>query len=364
MASTNPFANQPATSFWRTGVAEPGLYGFKDLWKCSLALGEKPRFATYGSCFAQHISRALVQRGQNWTDAEPAPHKTPPELAKEYNYGVFSSRTANIYTAAALATWVELALNPQGVENIDIWENDGQFRDSLRPMIEPNGFRSSESAMRMLQGTAHAFHRSIKDSDVFVFTMGLTEGFENSSTGQPYAMCPGTLAGTYDASRDVFRNYGFMDILTSMQNAIKGMQKINSEISVLLTVSPVPLTATATDDHVLLATTYSKSVLRAVAGELANSNSNVDYFPSYEIISAPPTRAQFFDPNMRTVSQYGVSLVMEHFFRGLNSDLTQNELPDPPKKKALTARQREILSDEKAEDLACEEQLLEAQNSN
>ncbi|WP_339375331.1 hypothetical protein [Paracoccus yeei] len=34
----------------------------------------------------------------------------------------------------------------------------------------------------------------------------------------------------------------------------------------LLTVSPVPLAATTTDNQVLVPTTYSKSVLRSVAG--------------------------------------------------------------------------------------------------
>ncbi|WP_428660504.1 GSCFA domain-containing protein [Reyranella sp.] len=44
----------------------------------------------------------------------------------------------------------------------------------------------------------------------------------------------------------------------------------------LLTVSPVPLKASASQNHVLAATTYSKSVLRAVAGQLADTYDDVD----------------------------------------------------------------------------------------
>ena len=38
----------------------------------------------------------------------------------------------------------------------------------------------------------------------------------------------------------------------------------------IISVSPVPLIATATNQHALVANTYSKSVLRAAAGELCS----------------------------------------------------------------------------------------------
>ena len=81
----------------------------------------------------------------------------------------------------------------------------------------------------------------------------------------------------------------------------------------LLTVSPVPMTATANDEHVLVASTHTKSVLRAVAGELAREEPAIDYFPSYEIITAPPFRASHFQPNMREVAPAGVEFVMSRF---------------------------------------------------
>ena len=81
----------------------------------------------------------------------------------------------------------------------------------------------------------------------------------------------------------------------------------------LLTVSPVPLTATASDKHVLTATTYSKSVLRAVAGELYDRYADIDYFPSYEIVASPWSRGFFYESNMRSVNAGGVSVVMQTF---------------------------------------------------
>ena len=142
--------------------------------------------------------------------------------------------------------------------------------------------------------------------------------------------------------------------MKSMKSAVRGLRALNPEIKILLTVSPVPLTATATGHHVLLATQYSKSVLRAVAGDLSEMAKDIDYFPSYEIIAAPPTRAQFFAPNMRSVAPEGVALVMEHFFRGMR--FSKSKLP---KDEAEARRRAGVAAEAAAEELACEEILLD-----
>src|SRR5689334_16646909 len=43
-------------------------------------------------------------------------------------------------------------------------------------------------------------------------------------------------------------------------------RELNAKVKLILTVSPVPLVATATHEHVLLASTFSKSVLRTACG--------------------------------------------------------------------------------------------------
>ena len=55
-------------------------------------------------------------------------------------------------------------------------------------------------------------------------------------------------------------------------------------MKVLLTVSPVPLTATFSEECVVVANSFSKAILRVCAYRLATSLPGVDYFPSYEIV--------------------------------------------------------------------------------
>lgn len=354
----NPYKHIPPRGFWRSAVAEPGLFGLADLWKSAWTLPSDASFATFGSCFAQHISRALLARKMNWFNGEPAPGRTPPKLAQAYNYGVFSARTGNIYTAAQFLIWARLASGQIGPEAIELWTDDtGRVHDLLRPKIEPAGFASEAEAKASLASTARAFSRCITETDVFVFTLGLTEGWINSRTGQSYSICPGTGVGSFDAQAHVFKNYTYPEILRDLELALEILWQMNPALNVLLTVSPVPLVATASGDHVLVATQYSKSVLRAVAGDMATRNARVDYFPSYEIIAAPPTRAAFFEPNMRGIAAAGVDLVMSHFFRGL--DLSA---PAHGRLSQEAAAREEAEAQSAREDLVCEEMILERFN--
>jgi len=350
-----PYTGLPARAFWKTGVAEPGLDGLRDLWASHWVLPSDARFATFGSCFAQHIGRALVARGMNWLDAEAAPGRTPPDIARAFNFGVFSARTGNIYTAAQLLLLVRLATGADDPRLPEVWTDGARFADSLRPAIELGGFGTADEALLSRISMLRAFRRAIAQADVFVFTLGLTEGWENAETGQPYAMCPGTVAGAFDPGRHRFRQYRSDEIRAALEQAVKLMRRVNPGLRVLLTVSPVPLTATASGQHVLVATMHSKAVLRMVAGEMAAEDDGVDYFPSYEIVAGAPAAARLYAENLRSVTPAGVDLVMRHFFAGLGlaapAAHAAEATPDP---------EAEAEARMAAEDLVCEERLLEA----
>jgi hypothetical protein len=351
----HPYAALPPRAFWRTGVAEAGAHGLTDIWRSPWTLPSDARFATFGSCFAQHISRALKARRMGWIDAEPAPAGTPPALAARFNYGVFSARTANIYTAAQLHFLLALAAGDWDPAWPAFWEDGGRVRDSLRPAIEPDGFANHAEALASRLSMLRALRRAVEEADVFVFTLGLTERWEDAETGQPLAACPGTLGGTFDPTRHRFVNDRAAAVRADMEAALALLQRMNPGIRLLLTVSPVPLTATAAGRHVLVSTTQSKSVLRSVAGEMAEDHAAVDYFPSYEVIAGPQARAGFYAPNLREVVLPGVEVVMGHFFAGLN-------LTGPPahgRDTAAAAADAAADAALAAEALACEEAMLE-----
>ncbi|MEL7093299.1 MAG: GSCFA domain-containing protein [Pseudomonadota bacterium] len=349
---THPYEALGPEAFWKTAVADAGPFGLSGLWSPKFSISPRDIIATAGSCFAQHIGNALTQRDYSWTDFEPAPPNINPESARRFGYGVFSFRTGNIYTPSMLLQWLELAygLRPDCKE---VWTQDGRYFDPLRPAIEPNGFATETEMIDARQETYAALRRAVEQSSVFVFTLGLTEHWVNADTGLEYALCPGTVAGAFDPQRHRFVNADNRSAFSALVQAIKLMRARNSNLRVLLTVSPVPLTATASGEHVLTATQYSKSVLRAVAGRATQRFAFVDYFPSFEIITHPVFRGMFFAPNMRSVVPEGVQTVMTHFF----NDQTR---VFPLRRRKRQRKDKTTSQPEKSFDLQCEEAMLGA----
>lgn len=314
----NPYSSLPDKAFWKKTVASKSMFDISDLWNPKFNINSNSKVSTFGSCFAQHIGNALKSRGFNWLITELPPRGLSPKIMKKFNYEIFSARTGNIYTTSLLRQWVEWALGEKSIPD-EVWEKEGKFYDPFRPVVEPGGFASIEELRLSQKETVLAFRESIRKSNFFVFTLGLTESWFNYKGGYEYPICPGTAAGEYIESEHVFKNQQFGDIIKNLNLAINLMRKENPEIKFILTVSPVPLTATNSGGNVLVATMESKSILRAVAGQVARNQKHVDYFPSYEIINSPVFKGAFFEPNQRSVNPAGVDFVMDHFFSCLES---------------------------------------------
>jgi hypothetical protein len=319
----NPYEALPPRSFWRSGVAGHAPDDLGPLWTAKHDLAPDEPILTAGSCFAREIGRALLERGLHWFDAEPAPPGLSTAERQARQYGMFSFRTGNVYTAAMLAQWLAWATG-SATPPEEAWTEQGRWFDPFRPAVEPAGYDSPEAMRTARDTTLAAIRRGLDIAGWLVFTLGLTEAWRNRADGTVYPVCPGTLRGTFDDRRHAFHNSTVAEVHRDLSSAIATARAVNPGLRVLLTVSPVPLTATATGAHVLTATTYSKSVLRVVAEQLAAEHDHVDYFPSYELITGVPFRGQFYESNLRTVTPAGVAFVMRHFFNGLS------HRPTPP----------------------------------
>jgi hypothetical protein len=350
----NPYSNLPEVAFWRTAVADKNAYEISGLWDPKFPIRPRHKVATFGSCFAQYIGRALRGRGFHWFITEDAPPGMSAESMTAFNYRMFTCRTGNIYTASLLDQWVEWALGEKEVPS-EYWMSKGRYIDPFRPRVEPEGFETLDEMIASREETLAAFRTAITDSDVFVFTLGLTESWFNSSLGYEYPMCPGTAGGTFDASQHVFKNQDFEFIRSKLLHAVKLIRSANKNIRFLFTVSPVPLTATNSGKHVLVATMQSKSILRAVAAQLTDGKPRLDYFPSYEIINSPVMSGRFFEPNLRNVSQFGVDFVMSQFFAAQEA-----KFGAAPQRPAAGARPRARARPAVVEKEVCEEALLDA----
>ena len=310
--AASPYSGRPQRAFWRGGVAGVGALDLSDLYRPRFALTPETPVFTAGSCFAQHVGVAMKRAGLRVIDAEPAPRGMPPDTARRFGYGTYSARTGNIYTVRQFRQLVEEMLG-LFTPALPAWERDGRYRDALRPSVEPEGLANPEQVAEMRAHHLVALGRALQEAELCVFTLGLTEGWEHRETGTAYPTAPGTIAGAYDPDVFVFRSYGVADILEDFTALEAMLAELNPDLRWLLTVSPVPLAATASDDHVLTATMRSKAVLRVVCDMLRDRSDRIDYFPSYELVMSPAHPAGAFGPDLRSVRPEVVEGIMALF---------------------------------------------------
>lgn len=354
--SDHPYRKLPTSAYWRRAVAgqgpvvDPVAGGF-------LTLDKSDKVATAGSCFAQNIARYLKRSGFDFLVSETAHPIIPAAVAEAHGYGLYSARYGNIYTARQLLQLFDRAYG-RFTPDDDIWPapgGKGRVVDPFRPTIEPDGY-ASEAELRADRDHHFAKVREMFETlDIFVFTLGLTEGWESTVDGAVYPICPGVSGGRFNPAKHVFHNFRVAEITADLSAFIARLRAVNPAARIILTVSPVPLVATASGNHVLAATTYSKSVLRAAAQELVEDHGGVFYFPSYEMIMGAPAGARFFAEDMRNVTEEGVAHVMSVFLRhAAGMDLPAPVTAAPEQQDATIAAAKEWAQ------VMCDEALLDA----
>ena len=326
-------------------------------------LERKTKVATAGSCFAQHIARTLNKSGFGYFVAE-----TGKELAREEasrKITASSPPATGISTQRASLDLIDRAYGLLEPEDI-VWERgDGRLVDPFRPQIEPEGF-AAKNDVEAARREHFSFVRTMFEQlDVFVFTLGLTEGWCSKADGAVFPLAPGVAGGTMDA-RYAFVNFTVPETVEDLTGFLASLRSVNSKAKVILTVSPVPLVATYEDRHVLVSTTHSKAVLRVAATEVSSAHAWVDYFPSYEIITGSFNRGAYFEADLRSISEAGVGHVMrlflKHYFPGSNSAaVSASEPVEAAAARTLPDSGIEGLAEELAagREVVCEEELIE-----
>ena len=238
----------------------------------------------------------------------------PLSFRARQNYGLFSARYGNIYTARQLLQLFERAYGRFDPAE-DVWQKGRSvFVDPFRPTTQPGGYISREELLADRAQHLAAVRRMFETLDVFVFTLGLTECWRSRSDGAVFPICPGVEGGSFDPDKYEFCNQTAEDVVADLTAFRAGLAEVNPQAQIVFTVSPVPLVATADPGaHVLSATTYSKSVLRVAAETMRRGFDNVHYFPSYEIITGAFNRGGYYAPDLRNVVEDGVGHVMRLF---------------------------------------------------
>lgn len=154
MTKRHPYIGLPHRQFWKN---EPGIAdyaAFDPVSAPGFTLTRSHKVVTAGSCFAQHLARNLTEAGFNHFITEAAHPIFDDETATRFNFGMFSARYGNVYTARQLLQLVQRAygaFTPQA----DHWQAPTPDRvvDPFRPQIHPDGYESLPNCWRTGRST-------------------------------------------------------------------------------------------------------------------------------------------------------------------------------------------------------------------
>jgi hypothetical protein len=205
-------------------------------------LNRDTRFFTMGSCFARNLSKSLVDSGY-------ASHHM--EIS-EYINTTFANKV--------FVDWLRDA---------DI---DGAIRDRIVEMLPPGW--SKENTLQV-----------IKNSDVFILTLGVAPAFFDRATGDFVLPRPSALNSRVLAEKYLFRTTSVQENVDNVRCLIEFIRSISPHMKIVVTVSPIPLVASFEYESAVQADCLSKSTMRLVAHEVVNNSNipNILYWPSFEI---------------------------------------------------------------------------------
>ncbi len=350
--ATNPYSDLPVERFWRKAVVNLPPFAVDPRPKAAFAIGPNDRVATGGSCFAQRVAEALREAGFNYYVTETAPEGTPRTEAEARQFGTFSARYGNLYYTRQFVQLFDRAYGRFEPELKSWQREDGRYVDPFRPTIEPAGF-SGEAEVIAARDIHFAQVRHLFETlDVFVLTLGLTEGWRWTADGAALPLAPGVAGGSFDPALYTCVNAGAAEVLGDLRGFLERLRSVNPGARAIFTVSPVPMIATYMDRHVMESNSYSKSVLRVAAGEVCDgSDPNAVYFPAYDVVTSNVNAGRYYNDDQRTINDAGVRHVMRSFLATFAPDRT-----GAPARAAAYATQAEFVG---VSGVICDEEEIE-----
>ena len=249
---------------------------------------------TVGSCFApQRRGRRLERRGFDLPMRRVMLQNAPTAILN--NYG-----TPSIYNEFMPGRSASAHMSPR-----IIWSRSSQASSPtciLSPSLRPEPLAQ---VMARRQAITDAY-RQAAECPVVVMTLGLVETWYDTKSGYYLNVSPRPAHLRSEPDRFEMHVLSFEESCDYLDRTIQLLQKHGRpDLQMLLTVSPVPLGATHRDEDVIVANSYSKSVLRTVAETLVARYDFVTYYPSYESVAMSDRRRAWRDDFLHVTARDG-----------------------------------------------------------
>jgi GSCFA family len=276
------------------------------------------KFYAIGSCFARGLEHFLAKHNIRVESAASEFAKLQPAKTRVSALGF-----TNKYNTYSILNELRWALDPNAafpLESIVQLTKTTWYDPHTNPTLNFAGLAETLERRALMQ----AITKRIKTCRAVIVTLGLAEVWRDiqadvfvncTPVGVAYTLKPSAAPSLFrpEPNRYEFHLTGFGQNWDNLEAIYALLSRYgHPDFHIVVTVSPVPLMNTFSTMDIVVANTWAKSLLRALAQEWASAHHNVDYFPSYEIVQNSD-RAQTWERDLRHVRGDAVQHIMDLF---------------------------------------------------
>lgn len=232
-------------------------------------------FFCLGSCFARNVEEHLIYRGVEVLSKRVVSPKSewPARANGLLNKFTTDSMLYELRGLNASLSDVESRLLETAQGWRDMHLSPGLAATSLERALERRAYLAADYFPRLAR------------ADVVVMTLGLNEVWLDRKVGERLNAAPGLWEVRREPERFALEITSVDENVAALEEVRARLKALNPAVKIIVTVSPVPMGATFSGRDVMVANMLSKSTLRAAADMFQMGKDDVDYFPSYEIVS-------------------------------------------------------------------------------
>ncbi len=239
-------------------------------------INEEAKIFAIGSCFARNIEEALSSNG---VDVESLELKFPYTPNSSRQNGIMNKYNAGVINQSIKAGLIRGNHRFNSIKRL-MKIDEGNFLDPFfKPGESPKSLVVCEEAI----AKEVDYFSKISYCDVVFITLGMIEVWYDNLLSCYINQPPHPRVAREYPTRYSFFRMSVEDVYNEISESINILSK-NGINNIIITTSPVALNRTFTNDDVINANCYSKSVLRVACEKLSQDFDIVDYFPSYEAI--------------------------------------------------------------------------------
>lgn len=241
-----------------------------------------------GSCFTEHMGLRL----------------------EKYGWNLLQNPTGVIYNPVSISTTLKRIVNNIWVKEEELYEFDGVYHHwdfhSRYSNVDKN------VALDNMNASIQNAHEFLKNTDWLFLTWGSAHFYTFKETGYEVSNCHRVPNKKFDKNM-----YNISEMLSTLQETIQGVKKINPNIQICQTVSPVRHIKDGVVEN-------SRSKARLIElSYLLESHGQMHYFPSYEILIDELRDYRFYDADLVHPNYAATQYVWEKLVKTLMSSDAQ-----------------------------------------